>query len=141
MIKMTCYNYDGKPNSLYKRLKDGVDMNIDFNRDFDFIRPLVKVSTNDFPYNYVRLGEIGYYFVSSKSFVRSFMVDLRLEMDVLMTYQSVIEGLIGTITATRKYSYIEGSSVPVDLRPKFLTLQFPNKPFQLSDIYVMSTVG
>lgn len=141
MIKMICYKYDGKPNSLYKQLDNGFEMDIDFNRDFDVIRPLVKVTTNTFPYNYVKLGEIGYYFVSSKSFVRSFMLDLRLEIDVLMTYQSMIESMIGTITATRKYSYIEGANVPVNLKPKFLTLKFPNTPFQLSDIYVMSTVG
>lgn len=142
MIKMTCYNYQGKPNTLYKHLENGYEMDINFNMDFDLINPILKITTNAFPYNYVKLGDLGYYFVSSKSFERSFMLRLRLEIDVLMTYQDTISQLKGTITGTRKYGYLQGQNVPIDSRQKVITYDFPNTPFtDNSDNYIMIAIG
>lgn len=141
-MTITFYNYSGEVNRLNKILNDGVDIQSNFNIDYDKLHPTVKLSySNDFDYNYCYISDFGkYYFVSNTSINRNGFIICNLTEDCITTYKDAILKSYGTVTRSFNSSYMQGSNIPITSKTSLKEYTF-NDVFNHDGVYVIISNG
>ena len=129
MIKIKTFNFDGKPNEVNKTLQENSEYTGLLNDSFNVLTPVVRLRTRTpVNFNYVYIDSLNrYYFVSEIS-QDGDICTVRLEVDVLYTYQEKILSSRATLTKGENVNkYVSNRSNVVDLRPNIRKVDFPNK--------------
>ena len=129
MIKIKTFNFGGKPNEVNKTLQENSEYTGLLNDSFNVLTPVVRLRTRTpVNFNYVYIDSLNrYYFVSEIS-QDGDICTVRLEVDVLYTYQEKILSSRATLTKGENVNkYVSNRSNVVDLRPNIRKVDFPNK--------------
>lgn len=141
MTNITLYKYDGEKNRMQKTLSDGETIQINFNRNYDVIHPIIKLSIFNNTYNYCYIESMNrYYFIDSVDIVRAGLYELHLSLDVLQTYKDEILKQSGTVTESKTSNYMNGANIPVDSKPLYKEYDFTDN-FNHNGVYVMIVSG
>lgn len=142
MFDIIFYKYSGERNRLKKELPTGTTIPCNFNMEYGLINPIIKlVYGSDFDFNYCYIPNLKrYYFIDSVEIKRNTYWYLKLSLDVLMTYQTEILNLYGTVTSSKKYNYLMGGNIPVSAKTELKTYEFKDV-FDHDGTYVLITAG
>ena len=119
------YNWSGDRNALHKSLGSGVSMSGTLTEPSNVVRPTIVVDScknesggfDPATMNYAYIPEFHrYYFVEEATALTEYLWQIRLKSDVLMSFQSQIEGLgaygIRTASIPRQSPEIEDPYAP-----------------------------
>lgn len=136
---ITFYKYMGESNRLNKTLTDGVEIEIDFNMNFNIINPIIKLVYDDFDFNYCYVNG-KYYFVTNYNITRNGYVVVNMSLDVLMTYKDIILNSTGTVTQSFNNPYLNGNNISTTSKTSLTKYQY-NDVFNHDGQYVLITSG
>lgn len=89
------------------------------------------------------LDILRYYFITDQVMYRDGLVQLSMELDPLMTYETEIRNLVCTVERNQNDSdsYLIDENYMIDAYSKYVTYDFPNGFPSDQDTYVLMTVG
>lgn len=129
MIKIKTYVYDGKPNEVNKTLQAGEEYNGVLYTSFNVLRPVIRIRTRTpVTFNYVYIESLSRYYFVAEKLQDGDICTIRLRVDPLYTYRSIILNSTATLTKGENGNkYLSNRSNVVDTRPQIRKLDFPNK--------------
>lgn len=143
-MTITFYKYTGENNRLDKSslLTDGYTISGDFNIQFYQITPIIKITQSDyFDYNYCYIEELKrYYFIVQNVITRNGFNEIRMTLDVLMTYKNIIKTLHGTVVNSKKFNYLKNNNIPVTSKTTLKEYDFTDA-FNHTGNYVLIGIG
>lgn len=120
-MTLTLYNCTDHKNRIDKTLGAGVEVqgNMKNALDVDNISIDLQTPIENFNYNYCYVSELKrYYFIGTPVILPNGIITLPLECDVLMSFKSAVETIIGTVNKEQGASpYYSGYDTAHDVRP------------------------
>lgn len=130
MIAVNFYNYVGHPDTVNKQLGESTVITGMLRDNFNVIDPTITIRTSHkFDLNYCYIPEFKrYYFVSDVTMINSEKTEIRLKIDVLKSYETIILQASGTVTKSdTPDKYVSNRNSVYSRKPNFIKLDFPNK--------------
>ena len=143
-LTMTMYKTKSPNNALAKTCTDAIAYPFVLKDDTSVVDPvlIVNTTTNISKYNYLYIDEFDrYYFIRDIVSVRNNVYEIHAHVDVLMSYQSEIKTMQGTMarSATVYNTYVD-DIIPKKTRPLVTTRAFSTS-FNKNDASIVLVVA
>lgn len=130
-ISVTLYKNESPKNAINKNLTNLGVLNVNFKDNADLSNIILIVERNNYVLNcnYVYLSTLNkYYFITDKKILRNMIVELKGEIDLLMTYKNEIKVCTGIVKRQQnEYNLdLNDGSLKVYQNPHIITKPFPS---------------
>lgn len=145
-MTLTLYRCNNHRNRIDKTLENGLDLTGTMKNSLDVDTISVDVAGYEpvsFDYNYCYIPELKrYYFIGTPIVLPNGVITLPLECDVLMSFKSSIENIIGTVgTEQGANPYFSGYDTAHDVRPNTEKYEFENNFNEDGNIIMVTLRG
>lgn len=145
-MDITLYYTTSEPNRLEKKLSSGNTLNGNLRNESNILNPNIVISFdgNITDYNYAYISQFErYYFISDIVSIRNNIWELRLKVDVLMSFASGIKhstGVIEKAVFEPGTPYINANGFVPLVKKKTDIISFPNG-FNENGEFILITAG
>lgn len=126
-MDLILYKTDSAPNAINKTLTDAQAVTGTLRERTSMLDPVLWVKQDPRTYSYAQIEQFNrYYFIDSIQSVNNGLWEIRLHVDVLMSYQNQIKALDATRTiAENPNPYNDAADYPVSVKSNATKISFP----------------